>query len=285
MRKFALVLVVSMTVAGPVAARAVIARQNIPPPSLNAMAVSPDGKVIATYYSRLSSDCGIDLINAKHGRAIGVTLQITGHGIAPNQIIPPKVLVFSPNGDRLAGVGRGRIAVWDTSKSGSELLKFNAYEDAKLPNGDWIATPTSSQDIDSIAYAGDGKSFVSITSDGNVRRWDADNGKLLKTLSLGAAQQIRAAALTQDGKFAVSAHENAKIHVWDTETNACVKSFQLSKGVNVRAVAFSKDGRRIVATAENEAVNVRRVSNLFFAKTELVNKTIVFDIPSGDRVL
>lgn len=271
MRKIALVLAVLCTLTGAVIARPVMPRQPpVQPPTLEAIAVSPDGKTIATCYHNPFG--GIDLINAKNGRGLGVILQFAN----ADSMFRPTGMALSPNGNRLAAIGAlNRIAVWETSKSGAESLTFKAYEDEKLN------TRHSPECAASIVFSEDNKTLITITNDGSLRRWDADNGKLLKSFSLGSA---RAAALNVDGKFAASAHVNGMVHVWNTETSDCIKSLQLSKLAEVRGIALSRDGKRIVATVDNEPVPVRRVSNLFRTEYEKVAKTIVFDVQTGERL-
>lgn len=267
MRKIALTSVVFLILVTGVSARPQM--PVIPQRTHDVMAISYDGKIIATSCSNPFFP-GVDLISAKNNRGIGILTPFKSDAITP------AALAFSPKGDRLAALGSGKIVVWDATKTGTEILSLNLYD---VPN-----PALSGAFRAAISYAPDGRSLVSIAGDCNLRRWDAENGKLLKTLSLGDATKLSAATLSTDGNFAASAHDNGKIHIWSTDTNAIVKSLQFYKPAIVRALALSKDGKRLVASVENDPVAVRRVTNLFRQEIEGVNRTIVFDVQTGERL-
>ncbi len=239
-----------------------------PPPSTSAMAVSPDGKLIAIGYSQRGHMMGgVELVSTKTGRGPGVLLNYS----QPQMSLVPSALAFSPDGTRLAfGGNQGRVLIWDVTKTGNELIFFDAIPDP---------AKASSADVRAIAFGADGKSVVTITGDGFLKRWNTADGKLLSTHPLGEAQRLGAAIFSKDGKLAASMQDNDLVHVWNVETGSRAKSIQLPQGAVISAIALSPDADRLVVCIRTGPITVSsRNENL------TTGATIVYDLQSGQRI-
>lgn len=95
---------------------------------------------------------------------------------------------------------------------------------------------------------------------GELKIWDAANGKLLRTLP-GA----RSVAVSPDSRWVAAPTTNSTIVVWDIETGKQVMAVgdHLSA---VNSVAFSPDGRRLASASDDQTV---KVSELVTGRTVL----------------
>jgi WD40 repeat protein len=259
-----------------------------PPPTIERMVVSPDGKLLAVVWRNPSSGVA-ELQNARNGRGAGVLLHLSpqaggaaelkfdgGRFIAAPRFIPPWIttsLAFSPDCTRLAaGNSQGQIGIWDTARTGTEKFLIESKEG------------NSRAAVHSLVFHADGKSVVAIADDGNLKRWDTATGNLLTTIALGDPQQLLATALTPDGKLAASAHRNAMIHLWNVETGALARSFSLAGSTSVMALRLSKDGKQLAAGI-SESTTTRRALNLFRPEYSSQSKTIVMNALNGQRLI
>ncbi|MSQ96535.1 MAG: hypothetical protein EXR98_18575 [Gemmataceae bacterium] len=241
-------------------------------PTVDTMAVSPDGKLVALGWGNIPGG-NIELASVKTGRGPGVLLNYSPSITRGT----PTAMVFSPDSTRLAvGDSGGRILIWDVTKTGTELLCIEfQYE----RGGSWTFPG-----IRTIAYSADGKSLVGVLRDGVVKRWNAATGKSLKTFSLGVGNHVNPVALDKAGKLAVSGHENGTVHLWNVETGSLTKSWHLAKGTTVRSLAFAPDGKKFVIGLENVPVPQRPLIRLLGATPEQVSQTVVVDTKTGERL-
>jgi WD40 repeat protein len=113
---------------------------------LSALAISPDGKMLAAGESDFDTIRLWDLDSAK------LKYKLKAHGVAE--------LAFSPDGKALASAGRdGKVIVWDVAKEKPRLvLKGHS----KHANGNFLRC---------IAFAPDGRTVASGSWDGTMRFW------------------------------------------------------------------------------------------------------------------
>jgi WD40 repeat protein len=106
----------------------------------------------------------------------------------------------SPDGSRLAiGGSLGEVGLLD------------------LDSQEWIAPSTAAhrQFVDGVAFARDGRTFVTSSFDGGVRLWDAETGASLAGVQVGQ-QSPAVATLTPDGLDAVVASRDGAVYRLET---------------------------------------------------------------------
>jgi WD40 repeat protein/uncharacterized caspase-like protein len=187
--------------------------------NINAVALTPDGKLLASG----GNDKSIRLWDTQTGTMLRM---LAGH------LSDVQSLAFSPDGSKLlSGSFDGTAKLWDVA-TGKNLFTLRSH-----------TGPEFSDSFDSVAYSGDGKILVGAGRNNYIMLWDAATGKELRTLE-GHAESINSIALSADGKTLVSASSDKTIKVWDMASGTERLSWSGHKD-GARLVAISRDGKRI----------------------------------------
>ncbi len=104
-----------------------------------------------------------------------------------------------------------------------------------------------------VAFRPDGSRLASAGCDHAVKVWDADTGRLLRTLA-GHRDKVLTLAWSADGSRLASAGLDGVIRLWDAESGALFATLP-SREICVQAVAFAPDGR-LAAVGEAGVVEV-----------------------------
>ncbi len=100
-----------------------------------------------------------------------------------------------------------------------------------------------------VALAENGQYGLSAGENKEVKVWDLESGKCLKSLE-GHRARIIALAATADGRQAMSSDRHHNIMVWSLETGQCLRSLEGVSPLAVKVILAS-DGRRGIAIGEN----------------------------------
>jgi WD40 repeat protein len=188
-------------------------------------------------------------------------------------------LAFSPGGQRaISGGGDGTVRLWDLS-SGKQLacvkahpeyarrVAYSPVEESGL-SGDGVGeillwdikkmdvirrfTGHSSGICASLAWAQDGKTFLSGSWDGSIRLWEVQTGEEIAHLQPGYGR-VMSLALSPDGRYALASYlngPNQPVIFWDLETEKEMNSFGVpgnpwfaDQELHVASVAFLPDGK------------------------------------------
>jgi WD40 repeat protein len=184
--------------------------------ALRAVAISPDGKVIASG----SGKGTIRLWDADTGRELRL---LTGH----NSTIAG--LAFSPDGKTLASASWDRTArLWDIA-SGKIVSTLGGH----------------TQGVQSVAFSPDGKRLLTTSTDQTAKVWDLATGAEQLQLT-GHAGGVPAGAFSHDGKLIATGSVDKTVRLWDATSGKEVRKLE-GHGSEVHAVAFSPDDKRLLS--------------------------------------
>ena len=248
---------------------------NNPSNSINSLAVSPDGTMIA--FGQWSRD--VTLLDTPTGSLVNV---FSGHdrgGVF--------ALAFSPDGKHLVSAGvDSEIQVWDvvrglhvaeeligaperivtlaTTPDGATLLTGSRADRISL----WHAPTRYLQsswtarhgEISSLALSADGQTAFSAGRDGMVRAWNVASAKLLGAWRAHAGP-VRSLALVGDGTTLASAGEDGAVILWNAFSLGTMRRTLAQMSVAANCVAASADGASVAAGAADGAIRLWNTSN------------------------
>ena len=243
---------------------------------VRAVAISPDGRMIATGYGR-TIPAATGFLSSGSVRiwdidAGGRELALGGRWDSVTSV------AFSSDGRMLAaGLNNNTARIWDLA-GGREPKVIGDHSEgvtavAFSPNGRLLATASGAWDstariwdissgqelevieghskgIDSIAFSPDGRLLATASRDGTARLWDPATGRELEVLEEHTTAVI-GVSFSPDGRLLATTSWDNTARLWDVATG---RQLQVLEGhlANVYGAAFSPDGRT-VATASDTA--------------------------------
>ncbi|MUL38417.1 caspase family protein [Gloeocapsopsis dulcis] len=228
--------------------------------SVNAIAFSPDGKIIAS----ASDDSTIKLWN-HDGTLVRSLLAHTS---------PINSISFSPDGQTFASASDdATIKLWNVDgtllktlqghRAGVTSVSFSpdgkiiasASDDStiKLWNHDGTLVRSlraHTSPINSISFSPDGQTFASVSDDG-IKLWQL-NGTLIKTLQ-GHNGGVTSVSFSPAGMLATASRDNT-IALWSREGNLLKTLTGHSAPVN--SVSFSPDGKLLASASDDLTVKL-----------------------------
>jgi WD40 repeat protein/transcriptional regulator with XRE-family HTH domain len=231
------------------------------PQPIVALALSPDGRIIATGDGVVGKN-SIRLWDAQTGTAIRT---MAGHSDSIRH------LDFSPDGVRLLSASTDTTArIWDVA-TGLEILSIAEPDGVQgaafAPDGRTFITAgndkiirlrdsatgrelqrlnTHTDIVYGVAFAPNGQLVASASKDGTVRLWNIHVRPGLPQL-VGHPDPIAGAALTSDGKTLVTVGTGLTLRVWDTATGTQQRTLEGLGGVGT-GVAISPNNRLVAGT-------------------------------------
>jgi outer membrane protein assembly factor BamB len=199
--------------------------------SVNAVAVSSDGKLIAS-----GDDDGTLVVWKQDG---------AGYTAGPKREIessnehagPILAIALSPDGKRIAsGNMYGKLVVWDPAANKEVVPTKKVHEG----------------NINQIRFFPDGKIFVTASTDQKLKIFDAATGAEKATLA-GPKYAVRGLAVSADGKQLFSCDTHGGVTAWNLKTNKPIKTYEVASA-ECNALAFAPDGKSLAAGYGDGAV-------------------------------
>jgi WD40 repeat protein len=160
-------------------------------------------------------------------------------------------IAFSPDGDLLAsGSDRSErtARIWSVSGKAVRVLRHRGP-------------------VVRVAFSPGGRLLATASGDEMARLWDADSGRLRRTLR-GHTAFVRDVDFRRDGKVLVTASDDGDARTWNVTTGKALKVFRGHFSA-VQGASFSPDGRWIVTAGPRTAGLWDARTGQFFPPTGL----------------
>jgi WD40 repeat protein len=144
-------------------------------------------------------------------------------------------LAFSPDGSKLF-LTRDHDLILKSVATGETLRTFRGHLSVVL----------------AIAVSRDGKTLLSSGSDGAVKLWSVETGRVTRELARGAPGgdskyelSVNAVALSPDGRMAASGNNAGDVTLWDVSTGRAVRALHEKPRASIACVIFSPRGESL----------------------------------------
>lgn len=174
------------------------------------MAMSPDGKFVATGRYREKSVTVWDVANGK--------VKYVLHNPHTEDFT---MFNFSPDGKILAVSFYSRTILWDM-ETGNVLRQF------MIDGGKWTISGYSN--IYDLKFSPDGKLLGTSSTNGKARLWDIESGKWRNTFEHKNKRTDRI-EFSRDGKLVATGSNDKTVKLWDVETGKLLRTFKHNKWV------------------------------------------------------
>jgi WD40 repeat protein len=189
-------------------------------------------------------------------------------------------IAFSPAGQRVAvGDAGGHISLWDLSGAhiagGMDLLKapvsslafsrdgkmlaVAGHEESgflfELANGDRVPLEGHADLVNCVAFAPDGATVATGSSDGTVRLWSAPGGQPRRVLSATAMGPVLAVAFSPDNALLAAGGEDKIIRIWDLKTGHVAQRLEGSPEA-ILSLAFSPHAPILASAGRDQAIRI-----------------------------
>ncbi len=209
--------------------------------SIEAAAVSPDGKTIVT-----KQDFSLHVRDAQTGNVLRkIPLQ------RANEFSRNEWLAFTPDGKTIAVTSQGSVIHLFDFESGELIRDFsNDNPESTLSNSfSTVLGITLSQDGKLMASGG----FCNDKDNYFARLWDVESGTELRRFMHGRSYGIESLAISPDGKTLATGSHDARLRLFDVESGKLLRAFPKNGASRMHSgcVAFSPDGKTVATAGQS----------------------------------
>jgi len=193
-----------------------------------AMAISPDGKTIASS----GEDLLVHLWDKNSGE-----IRSTLEGYRK----PVKYLTFSSDGRYLLGSGGTEIRIWD------------------LSNGTWKIYKKHVTHVYNLDFNQDASQFLSTSLNNRFYLWDREQGKVIHTFEAHSKTALTA-AFSPDNQWIASGSLDQTVIIWHAEHREPVHTLS-AHGGNIFSLDFSPDSKLLASCSMDENIKIWNVDS------------------------
>jgi WD40 repeat protein len=203
---------------------------------VRALAVSPDGKVLAS----AGDEAAIQVWDAAAAKA---TTKLTAHA---DWVL---ALAFSGDGKLLASGGYdGTVRLWDMP-AGKKLLDITVKTPPQ-PN----APPPPTNIVQALAFSPDGKLLAVGGSDAQIHLFSLPDGKLVRSIP-GHTSSVTGLQFHPGGAVLVSSSKDRTLKLWNPGNGQLLKSLE-GHPAWVQGVTFLAQGTRLASVGADGTVRL-----------------------------
>ncbi|MBE7557296.1 MAG: hypothetical protein HS126_40180 [Anaerolineales bacterium] len=210
---------------------------------------SPDGTSLAAVISEEGEVVVFwNVATGKVSDVLSINIGMCGerHGGAPSLNMD-----FSPDGSRLAVVGRESALLWKVSTS--RVITLCGHD----------PLPGHGRVISDVKFSPDSAQLATAGYDGTARLWDASTGEMLAVLG-GHSDRVVKVAFSPNGKRLATASYDGTTRLWDVASKQQITIFETLESVIIddipgnamTEIAFSSDGRLLTTVSKDGTVKV-----------------------------
>ena len=209
---------------------------------VRAVAVSPDGKVVAAGRGNQ-----VHLFDGKKGDFLKTLADpelklADGTPAKAAHVSLVESMATSPDGKTLATGSFGEVTLWDIEK-GEPRQRIGGFADR----------------VTALAFSADGKDLAACggapTEDGEVKVFDPATGKLLFEVKNGHSDTVFGAAFSPDGKLLATCAADKFVKVWEVPSGKQTRSFE-GHTQHVLGVGWTPDGKRLASASADNGVKL-----------------------------
>ncbi len=234
--------------------------------SVNAVAVSPDGELIAsgtteatTTLFKVSTGERVERFQGSSGWVNALAFGQGGRVLAVGSEEKVLTLIDVPKRKVLKEIPTKNGAINSVAWSPDGQLLAVGTQDSTLHLRDGgslqeIASSSMGNAVNSIMWSPDGSTLLAAENEGIL--FDTGGGNLRKTRELeGHEGWVQAVAYRPDGKVIATGSSDRSIRIWDAVTGTLRHTMNGHEGF-VESIAFQPDGKRLVSCSEDGTVRV-----------------------------